>query len=695
MYKLNDLLMKKGFAIIDQDSINDQLGNKMDDSELDESDSQCKIAQNDFFTNLGPLKAYLKSTEKSHPSHLLDELLDSNSDSGSSIKQSTISLYKSNRTVNQDYVQVNELSNIIVDGMKVTPYAKLSDVPLERAIHDYLCIKGFNEMTEFESYCWKVVLRGRHLFAMPNPNRNHNDLRLDNGQFYEVRKERHSFLSYLCPLVSLIIEKVNMELRENMSHESGYIKKSLSRSQNGPVLLIVCPSCKNAQKIYEVVNEMIEISGRREYRDEFGTRHKRKIRAILLQGGGNEEQYHIPLFNGCDILISATPFCLLRMLGKNHTNLERLQYLVLDEAYLLVEKFGYQMRVLMAKYCDLLRINERQNIAQIILMSSMWSAKLAKFVDAYLLERVFIATNKLEASYHGQTQHVIHECKLEEKYTYLVDILKKVNSEKKNTVIFVNKMDSAARLFSLLKHQFLGMDSLNESSKASEIKEIEVKWAKNDKNGLILICDEFTSRNLGIENADCVVNYDFPATKTSFANRLWYMRRYFSTRRKTKEKKCEEENGNDDRMDVVIKDEIQLPEDESERLRSFILFTEKDLVHAEGLLNFLMRIGYDEQYLPKNLLDRNKKRQVKNEAKKKDNREICPYLNSFGRCMSEIPASCVFRHKFYPEIDKQRDIFNGLMIPSEGFVKVRNKLHFISEKDLFMYCRYSRRMINP
>ena len=78
--------------------------------------------------------------------------------------------------------------------------------------------------------------------------------------------------------------------------------------------------------------------------------------------------------------------------------------MVIDEAHLVLEKFPQQMRVLMSRYHDLLMVNEKQSIAQFILFSSLWSTKLKTFIDAYLLDRVIITTNKLEASHFGQTQ---------------------------------------------------------------------------------------------------------------------------------------------------------------------------------------------------------------------------------------------------------------------------------------------------
>lgn len=182
------------------------------------------------------------------------------------------------------------------------------------------------------------------------------------------------------------------------------------RSQNGPILLIICASCKNAQRIYEIINDIIGLSHKARKLSS-----KKPLKALLLQGGGHEDQYDMPLINGCDILVCATPFCLLRMIGYNYTNLERLQYMVIDEAHLVLEKFPKQMRVLMSRYYDLLCVNESQSIAQFVLFSSLWSTKLKRFIDAYLLDKAVIISNKLEASHYGQTEHMVMECSSNDK----------------------------------------------------------------------------------------------------------------------------------------------------------------------------------------------------------------------------------------------------------------------------------------
>ena len=96
-------------------------------------------------------------------------------------------------------------------------------------------------------------------------------------------------MSYLVPLVSNLIVKLEIEKENDLKQlkEKGYIKASgKKRASNGPVLLIVCSSCRNAQRIHEIVNDMVDIAHRARCKD-YGTSMK-KLKTILLQGGGFE-----------------------------------------------------------------------------------------------------------------------------------------------------------------------------------------------------------------------------------------------------------------------------------------------------------------------------------------------------------------------------------------------------------------------
>lgn len=116
------------------------------------------------------------------------------------------------------------------------------------------------------------------------------------------------------------------------------------------------------------------------------------------------------LTNGVDILIAATPFVLARVLGLGWTNLERLQTLVFDNGYLLMEKYRNQVREFYRAYDMLLRNNDWLQLAQIVVVTPNWSNKLAQFVDHVLATPVILCEDKLEAAFYGQVHHVLMEC---------------------------------------------------------------------------------------------------------------------------------------------------------------------------------------------------------------------------------------------------------------------------------------------
>lgn len=270
-------------------------------------------------------------------------------------------------------------------------------------------------------------------------------------------------------------------------------------------------------------------------------------------------------------------------------------------------------------------------------------------------------------------------------------MVKTINEKKKNTIIFTSQSDHALYIYNYLvtKLNYSNVNVIAESTNISSIRDIQKVWTKSD-TFQILICVESVSKFLEIDNAQCIIHFDFPNSKTSFGNRLWFMRKYFTMAKKTtaddkhselnEDQKLQDLNNNltnakDDleSLNLVLENENQHPEKDEERLCSFLLFTKNDKHYSEGLINFLNRIGHDTKYLPKNLIKMAEKRRQKNELIKKDF-QICPHVKAYGKCMDPLPSSCIYRHKFYPEIDKICSLDDDLTMPDEGLVKVRNFL---------------------
>ena len=173
---------------------------------------------------------------------------------------------------------------------------------------------------------------------------------------------------------------------------------------------------------------------------------------------------------------------------------------------------------------------------------------------------------------------------------------------------------------------------------------------------------------LRIRNANCVIHYDFPTTKQVLAERLWTMNNNFKLNIKPSAKFLSKAN------DAAAGDAAGDIAKEWLELESHIFLTENDKNFAEGLLSFLTRIGIEQSTLPSLLVNMAaEKKKLKDE--KRMLRPMCPYVKSFGQCMTPLPNSCEYRHLVDLNTDKFRrlsaiDDTNELLLPKEGHVKV-------------------------
>jgi len=404
------------------------------------------------------------------------------------------------------------------------------------------------------------------------------------------------------------------------------------------------------------------------------------------------------------------------MIGNGFTNIERLQYLVFDQANILVEKFPRQIKTLINRYHNSLKINDLQPIAQFILISTHWSNKLNIFLDSYMMSRVIITTNKLEASYFGRTQHVIYECEESSsaKLKNCLELLKTISfvsdaSQPKHTIIFTNKSESVIELGKVLinVYNYSNVNLIHRGVADLIIKKIEKMWNEVDSKtnselkshenkNLILIIEQHSVNYINIDNAKCILHYDFPKSKAALSERLWCMRKYFSVPKTLfdqpntkKDDDCEsncmstinlaeiEVESCKENMNVHLVGDTELVKEDNQRILSFFLLTKKDKEYSEGFLNYLRRIGFDERKIPKMLIEMASERLVKRE-REKSNYPLCPYIKSFGECMSMNKSSCMYRHKPNSSADAIRLLDENFPMPSEGYVNVKaNFFNFI------------------
>ena len=465
---------------------------------------------------------------------------------------------------------------------------------------------------------------------------------------------KNRYLSYMCPLLTLLITSIEREKQISIDDDfvcdnvvptmnvttelplpldlTKAVVHKRSKLQNGPIMLIICSSCKNAQQMYELSKAII--------------RNKDNVvKVLLLQGGGDEDMYDTKLANGCDLIICATPYCLLRMLGAGKTNLERLKYLCIDEANIVLERFPKQIKALIDHYSNLLNQRASQSIAQFILFANAWSKQIKKFIKLYCIDQVVLLKSKLEAAFFGNVSQYLYECdtKPEEKFDRVLRIIELVPVKTKG-IIFINSQNDAFKLQEYLFGNNINSELIEENLYDNQIKSIIKAWSQvSDSAKRILILTQNMTNFVERNDANWVIHFDFPQIEQSvklrhvFAERLWYMRDNYKV-------DLDEDNNNSNKQDDKYhdKDDIEqinlldagptttvVKEMFDKYPKSFILITENDKGLAESLLNYLTRIGIDEGRLPKLLFDMVEEQKQEKELKRNEY-SLCPFIKAMA-----------------------------------------------------------------
>jgi superfamily II DNA/RNA helicase len=394
---------------------------------------------------------------------------------------------------------------------------RLADSSIHKSIIDYYHFNGITSLNELDSYVWPIIIQGRHCCLLHN-------------------EESDATFSYLCPVLNQLLKAFEKDFENSL--DKSLNPTAYDRVVNGPKLIIVCSSCKNAQAINQVLDQLIDMAHRTMIRRlpeslRYLANKKKKFECILLQGDGDDNEYAIPLLKGCDILIAATPYCLLRQLGLKNTNLERLQYFVLDEAQIVLDRFAKPVSQLMSIYNNLLEtFDGRRFISQIIVSSSRWSNRLRKFCQTKMFNPVIAGTNKIEASFFGRTYHSLYPfLKEDNRLDWCIKLIEEMSKNAKNCVIFTNSHTTAKRIHEhLIEINFSNVDCAHELTHHNILESIESKWLESirapNKNR-ILVCSDKVIESLQIDNAQAVIHFDFPHKKNLLSDRLWFMRRYF------------------------------------------------------------------------------------------------------------------------------------------------------------------------
>ena len=230
------------------------------------------------------------------------------------------------------------------------------------------------------------------------------------------------------------------------------------------------------------------------------------LRVAVIYGGVGYGRQRDALRDGVDVLV-ATPGRLLDHMGEGAIKLDRIQFLVLDEADRMLD---------MGFLPDVKRIVERcPRQRQTSLFSATIPAQIETLIQWAMKnpETVEIGARCMPVD---TVQHVLYPVNSGQKTLLLLALLNQVQYD--SVIVFCRTKHGADRVASTLKRDNHAVAVLH-SNRTQREREQALQGFRNGKFE-VLVATDIAARGLDIANVSHVVNYDVPQHPEDYVHRI-------------------------------------------------------------------------------------------------------------------------------------------------------------------------------
>ncbi|XP_010082319.1 PREDICTED: LOW QUALITY PROTEIN: ATP-dependent RNA helicase DDX42 [Pterocles gutturalis] len=250
---------------------------------------------------------------------------------------------------------------------------------------------------------------------------------------------------------------------------------------DGPIAVIVCPTRELCQQIHSECKR-------------FGKAYN--LRSVAVYGGGSMWEQAKALQEGAEIVV-CTPGRLIDHVKKKATNLQRVTYLVFDEADRMFDMgFEYQVRSIASHVRP-----DRQTL----LFSATFRKKIEKLARDILIDPIRVVQGDIGEANEDVTQIVEIFPSGPSKWNWLTRRLVEFTSSG-SVLLFVTKKANAEELANNLKQEDHNLGLLHGDMDQSERNKVISEFKK--KGIPILVATDVAARGLDIPSIKTVINYD-------------------------------------------------------------------------------------------------------------------------------------------------------------------------------------------
>ncbi|XP_058456899.1 uncharacterized protein LOC131434248 isoform X2 [Malaya genurostris] len=352
-----------------------------------------------------------------------------------------------------------EKHDITLIGKCPKPITEFDEIDMPDYVMNEIEKQGYERPTPIQSQGWPIALSGQNMVGV-------------------AKTGSGKTLGYMLPAII------------HINHQKP------DPSIRGPLVLVLAPTRELAQQIQQVATD-------------FGS--SSYIRNTCLFGGSSKGPQAGDLRRGVEIVI-ATPGRLIDFLETGTTTLQRVTYLVLDEADRMLD-MGFEPQI--RKILEQIRPDR-----QILMWSATWPKEVQRLARDYLGEYVQINVGSLELSAnHNITQHVkvIEEHEKNDELGKLLDTLYSKGNPGK-ILVFTTTKRKCDQISTYLRR--FGQDSVGmHGDKSQQERERALNRFRNS-NSCILVATDVAARGLDVDGIKVVINYDFPQQAEDYVHRI-------------------------------------------------------------------------------------------------------------------------------------------------------------------------------
>ncbi|CAF1357737.1 unnamed protein product [Rotaria sordida] len=366
------------------------------------------------------------------------------------------SLLISNRpqhTTDQFYV----LNEMTIRGFAPKPILSFDEMQFPSSIRNVIHQLGYIRPTPIQSQAWPILLSGNDLVGI-------------------AQTGSGKTLSFILPA---------------LIHAAG---QTNARSGD-PLVLILAPTRELAQQIQAVGADFCAATN---------------ARSTCIYGGAPKPPQKREIRYGIEICI-ATPGRLLDFVREKTINLDRVTFLVLDEADRMLD-MGFEPQI--RKLVKCIRPDR-----QTAMFSATWPKEVQKLATDFMINCSHITLGKATLNANQNIHQIVDVCEEYEKESKLAKVLAAVMRDQDcKVIIFAQTKKRVDDFFFTIKRLGYPVFPIHGDKRQQERDRVLQEF--RNRSRVILIATDVAARGLDVEDVRIVINLDYPPQTEDYVHRI-------------------------------------------------------------------------------------------------------------------------------------------------------------------------------